>query len=88
MGRPSRLADYRACAEQGMTLSQAAKALGINRQSVCQASRRHGIRFKGQRPNVRDHLSDRERADYGLLMGTGGYRQADALRAIGRGDLL
>jgi hypothetical protein len=89
MGRPSRLAEYTACAEQGMTLSEAAAALGIARQSAFKAAQRHGLQFRNQ--GSRSHLAEmtrQERAQYDMLLYRVRYTRKQALAAIGRADLI
>lgn len=47
--RTARPEDYRACAERGLTQTEAARELGVSRSAVCLAARRHGLKFRSTR---------------------------------------
>ncbi len=50
--------DYRQAAESGMTMREAADALGVSHQSVAHAARKFGIEFaagkRGRPANIRE----------------------------------
>ena len=86
----SRVPDYMACAARGMTQTRAAIELGVSRAAISTAAARHGIAFTPGRTYSRgviDALTPAENKDYRLLRSKR-YRRDEALRAIGRTDLI
>lgn len=47
--------DYRRCADAGMTIRQAADALGVSHQAIANAVTRHGIEFAPAYPDGVSH---------------------------------
>lgn len=47
MPKPSREADYRACAERGLTMAEAARSLRVSRACISWAAKQYGIEFRG-----------------------------------------
>ena len=87
----SRVAEYRACAARGMTQTRTAIELGVSRAAISKAAALHGIAFTPGRTysrSVIDDLTPAESIDYRLLTRSHGYRRDEALRAIGRTDLI
>lgn len=88
---------YRACAAAGMSSTDAARHLGVNRSSVYMAAKRLGITFVDARCermrklnadpafakklNPLAHLTPEQRADYDVLK-KAGYSRAEAFKAI------
>lgn len=98
MSWPDRL---RYAVAQGWGVSELAGKLGRSVSAVSLAQGRHGIRLPDKRRsadegvvqngptgNPLSRLSDAERADYDVLKTRGKMTRAEALAAIGRGDLL
>jgi hypothetical protein len=89
--------DYAGCAAAGMTAAESARALGVSSAAVSYAAKRLGLTFRRyirpkNTPTYRTRLSllltPAEFADYELLTKSHRYRRDEALRAIGRADLI
>lgn len=97
-------AALRKLARQGTTRRQAAEAMGISYWAVCAIASRAGIAFThgneraGRRKTTpigllvkagaAEKLTAQERLDVRVLVRKGGYSAHDALRVVGRADLI
>ena len=84
----------RAMYEGGATCREVAFAFGVTIPGAWQAIRRVGGATRNQAEAVRaarrrhlDALNDRERANYAVFK-KAGYTRDDAMRAVGRADLI
>lgn len=85
--------DYRACAAEGLSTSEAAKRLGLSPSAVSCAAKRHGLTFRDARAermrrlhadplvNQLAAMTPEQRADYDLLK-KAGYSRAEAFAAM------
>ena len=81
---------WRRCAAAGMSAADAAESLGYARSSGVKLARYYGVEFpaaKYRKGDFRNRLSPQERRQYVKIRGSGIARD-DALRAVGRGDLV
>lgn len=79
---------WEACAAAGMTMAGAARRLGLSRNCAIRARRVHGIKFRSGGPIQLSALTEKQAEEYRFLTKRYGYCRAEALRAIGRADLV
>ena len=84
--------ELRACAEAGMTRTEADRHLGVTLACVSKRAKRMGLDFvrgrRGMDRRLFAQLSDAEMDDYRCVKHAMGYSRDDALRAINRADLV
>jgi hypothetical protein len=85
-GRPP--ADYVGCAARGLTKKETATELGVTLSAVVAFSQRHDVIFARPAGVLRATLPAEQFEEYRYLVNRHRYRRSEALRAIGRADLL
>jgi transposase-like protein len=74
-------ARYQALADRGMTMAEAARALGVSQNAVSHAAKRLGITF-ADRTTPLHYVPAEKLEDYETLMKRGGYSAEQALATI------
>ncbi len=74
---------YQALADQGMTVTEAARHLGITKQGAIDTARKLGVTF-GRKAPLATNLPDAIARDLHTLTTAGGYSQEQALAIINR----